>query len=539
MTFKHLVLSSLILSTSYGFSVHAEPFVTAKTSQAVESSQKEELTQKQAVEVQAGHYLASRFAQNKHDWSNAAQFLGQVTELEQHDLDLTIRSMILAMGSGNVDKAFQIANQLEASSKENTIIGVFRVVDAFANEDYKRAKRILKSLPDDGTLKFIGPFVNAWLQAAQGKVNVSDLQDNTIQLYHGILISDFLDDHSDVEKIIDKALKVEDINSSEIERIADLYGHVGLNDKALDLYKKVLTQTPDDQAILAKIALLETGNAKPLFKKIETPHQGMAQAFHDIANILYNENNDESARVFGHIALHLSPQKTETRFLLGDISARHKHYDAAIDHYNRISKQDEYYLKAQHKIVDIYDQSDRYDEALQLLNQLLKKQKDTDTYLKIGDVHRHQKNYKKALKAYNQAVKHLGDEIPEDYWHIHYVRGIAYEQSDNWPEAEKELKAALAFQPNHPYVLNYLGYAWADQDVHLDKALDMIQKAVDLRPSDGYITDSLGWVLYRTQDYSGAVRWLERAVELLPYDPTINDHLGLSLIHISEPTRPY
>ena len=54
----------------------------------------------------------------------------------------------------------------------------------------------------------------------------------------------------------------------------------------------------------------------------------------------------------------------------------------------------------------------------------------------------------------------------------------------------------------------------------------MIQKAVDLRPSDGYITDSLGWVLYRTQDYSGAVRWLECAVELLPYDPTINDHLG-------------
>ena len=54
----------------------------------------------------------------------------------------------------------------------------------------------------------------------------------------------------------------------------------------------------------------------------------------------------------------------------------------------------------------------------------------------------------------------------------------------------------------------------------------MIERAVKLRPNDGYIVDSLGWVLYRLRDFEGAVGNLERAVELRPNDPTINDHLG-------------
>ena len=54
----------------------------------------------------------------------------------------------------------------------------------------------------------------------------------------------------------------------------------------------------------------------------------------------------------------------------------------------------------------------------------------------------------------------------------------------------------------------------------------MIERAVELRPNDGYIVDSLGWVLYRLKDFEGAVTHLERAVELRPNDPTINDHLG-------------
>ena len=78
-------------------------------------------------------------------------------------------------------------------------------------------------------------------------------------------------------------------------------------------------------------------------------------------------------------------------------------------------------------------------------------------------------------------------------------------------------------------MLNYLGYSWVEKGMHLERARDMIKTAVKLRPNDGYIVDSLGWVLYQGGEYEAAVRELERAVELRPEDPIINDHLGDAL----------
>ena len=88
---------------------------------------------------------------------------------------------------------------------------------------------------------------------------------------------------------------------------------------------------------------------------------------------------------------------------------------------------------------------------------------------------------------------------------------------------------ALKLSGDHPMVLNYLGYSWIEQGHNLKEALAMIEKAVELRPNDGFIVDSLGWALYRLGDYPKAAEYLERAVELEPGDPTINEHLGDAL----------
>ena len=75
-------------------------------------------------------------------------------------------------------------------------------------------------------------------------------------------------------------------------------------------------------------------------------------------------------------------------------------------------------------------------------------------------------------------------------------------------------------------MLNYLGYSWVDMGMNLDEAMGMIRKAVELRPNDGFIVDSLGWAHYRLGEYDEAVTELERAIGLKPDDPVINDHLG-------------
>jgi Flp pilus assembly protein TadD len=107
-----------------------------------------------------------------------------------------------------------------------------------------------------------------------------------------------------------------------------------------------------------------------------------------------------------------------------------------------------------------------------------------------------------------------------------YFRGIALERLKRWPRAEKDFLQALELEPEQPFVMNYLAYSWVDQNLNLDRATGMLVRAVELRPDDGYIVDSLGWVYYRLGEYRKGVGYLERAVELRPQDPVINDHLG-------------
>jgi Flp pilus assembly protein TadD len=106
------------------------------------------------------------------------------------------------------------------------------------------------------------------------------------------------------------------------------------------------------------------------------------------------------------------------------------------------------------------------------------------------------------------------------------MRAIDYQESDRWPDAERDLRAALKQKPDDPELLNFLGFSWIDRGEQLPLALSMVKKAVDLDPTSGAMIDSLGWGYYRLGDYPKAVEKLEAAVELEPADPDVNDHLG-------------
>jgi len=155
---------------------------------------------------------------------------------------------------------------------------------------------------------------------------------------------------------------------------------------------------------------------------------------------------------------------------------------------------------------------------------------DPRSQVALGDLLRRDERWEPAAEAYAAALARVGadtggGDAPE-LWRLHYAHGIALERSRRWPQAERALKRALELEPDQPFVLNYLGYSWVDQGLHLDEARAMLHQAVELRPDDGFIVDSLGWAYYRLERYEKAVTYLERAVELEPGDPVINDHLG-------------
>jgi Tfp pilus assembly protein PilF len=104
---------------------------------------------------------------------------------------------------------------------------------------------------------------------------------------------------------------------------------------------------------------------------------------------------------------------------------------------------------------------------------------------------------------------------------VFFGRGIVLERTKQWPKAELDMKKALELSPDQPHVLNYLGYSWVDQGLHLDEGMKMLMQATALRPDDGAITDSVGWAFYRTGQFDKAVEWLERASEQKGDDATI------------------
>jgi Tfp pilus assembly protein PilF len=88
------------------------------------------------------------------------------------------------------------------------------------------------------------------------------------------------------------------------------------------------------------------------------------------------------------------------------------------------------------------------------------------------------------------------------------------------------MKTVIGIDPNNANALNYLGYTYVDLGIQLDEAEQLIRKALELKPDDGYITDSLGWVFYKRKEFDKALPIMMKAAKLVPDDPTILEHLG-------------
>jgi len=143
----------------------------------------------------------------------------------------------------------------------------------------------------------------------------------------------------------------------------------------------------------------------------------------------------------------------------------------------------------------------------------------------IGNILRDQEAYAQAADYYARAIDIIGEPAPE-HWMYYYARGICFERMKEWDKAEGDLEKALELNPDQASVMNYLGYSWVDQNMHLEKAMDLIREAVSREPNNGYYVDSLGWAHYKLGQFDRAVKHLEKAVELRPEDPILNDHLG-------------
>jgi tetratricopeptide (TPR) repeat protein len=389
-------------------------------------------------------------------------------------------------------------------------------------------------MPGQGLGTFLAPLVKAWTLAGVGRTDeaiaaLAPLKGITglAVLYdlHVGLIHDLAGRTDAAVASLQSAAGASGESALRIvEVLGSLYERSGRTNEARDLYRKYVSENPDSIMLEPALKRVETGGKAP--RIVADARQGLAEALLNLGGTFSGENTAEVALVCGRLAIYLRPDLDLARMLVASILESQGGEREANKLYEEVPQRSPIRWLARLRHAANLDTIGETDAAIAELREMAGENTGRiDALVNLGDLLRGHKRFAESVDAYDQAFARLG-QIGSRHWSLLYSRGISLERANQWPRAEADLEKALELNPDEPYVLNYLGYSWADKGVHLDKARKMIERAVALRPTDGYIVDSLGWLFYRIGRYKDAVTNLERAVELKPQDPVINDHLG-------------
>ena len=253
----------------------------------------------------------------------------------------------------------------------------------------------------------------------------------------------------------------------------------------------------------------------------------VAEIFYAFANALATQQNYKLSNFYLGLSKFLNPDFSSYNGLLAENFLRLKKYDEATKIYKKLSSLGSYYQwHSSKEIALILDMSDKEEESKDyLLNVYKKIDKNLYRTFDLANFLRGEDSYEDSIELYTEILSKIEDDH-DLYPKVLDRRGTAYERIGNWELAEKDLSLSLKILPNQAYTINYLAYSWIEKEINTEKALTMLKKADNLKKNDGYITDSLGWALYKLKKFSESQIYLQRAITLMPKDPVVNDHFA-------------
>ena len=252
-------------------------------------------------------------------------------------------------------------------------------------------------------------------------------------------------------------------------------------------------------------------------------------------------NNPEMAMAVGLLALQASDYDAAEKHFKGALAAGHKepdavwlflgqiyeerkNYDEALKWYAGVTS-GERYLSAQARYANVLVKQGKLDEARKHLQSI--KPRDDAQRIQLVQT---EANLLREAQAYSDAYDLLGKSLEgtPDSVDLLYDQAMIAEKLDRLDVMERNLRRVMVIQPEHAHAYNALGYTFADRNLRLPEARKLIEKALELAPQDGYIIDSLGWVLFRMGQISEAVVQLRRAFQMRP-EAEVGAHLGEAL----------
>ncbi|MFW5734384.1 MAG: tetratricopeptide repeat protein [Oceanidesulfovibrio sp.] len=231
----------------------------------------------------------------------------------------------------------------------------------------------------------------------------------------------------------------------------------------------------------------------------------------------------EAARDLVRDLLKSHPEMEELYFTLALIEYEgFKDPEATAKALRSIAEDNRFYERAQRFRIHLLNESGDTEGALKLAREMRAEMPEAlDFWLMESRLLESMGRLGEAVELAREAV----EKWPENT-DVLFNLGSLLDTTGAKDEAIATMERIIAIDPDHADALNYVGYTLADQDRDLERAFDLVSKAMILKPDNGYIVDSLAWVYYRMGRFEKAWELIQEASKLTGEDPVIWEHYG-------------
>ena len=307
----------------------------------------------------------------------------------------------------------------------------------------------------------------------------------------------------------------------------DFYTALERYPETLRLYDSILANdSTNERALVGRVqALLAMGKDEEALAELKELRAANAHVVSlDMAiakTLLRLDKVDEAKGVLEE--LRTTELSSEANYLLGLINFQEKRMESALGYFQQVEARAPEYGDAIYLQIRILRDFDRYDRAYSLLQKVTSESEGRAPlfFALLSSLYQEKETYDKALETLVN-----GTQIFPESEQLHFELALLHERQGDRHKALAAMEKVLELNPENPEALNYIGYTWADLNINLAEAKNYIKQAVELKPDNGFIRDSLGWVEYRLGNFETAKAELLQALDLEPDDPNIHEHLG-------------
>ena len=476
------------------------------------------------------------------DYEKSYNFLKDLKDIEDIHSNYSRIYINSLVNNSKINEAFKFSTDLKKKKLnffQSDLILIVRLID---NQQYDKAFTQLNIINQKNNKTALQELliktILSWIKIEKDKLNFYEANSlfdkldprfNNIKKIQKVFVSCYFDSpNSNLE--FEKLISNKSTNFSRYSFFyIDQLIKKGFLDKAKNELDKSLEKSPRN-VLLNKIKNDLNYNYKDYSSGFNCKNINnlISELFYITANALSTQSIFSISNYYLNLAKYLNTPFSHYEILLAENYQSVNNYKMAKKIYKKISKLGEAYnWHASKQLAFIYLEEKKDKEAKKILEKTFKSLRNPDLY-QIFDYANFLKNnemFEESINYYSKVLSLISVEN-NLYPKAKDGRGIAYERTDKWEKAEKDFLSSLEADPNQAYVINYLAYSWIEKGINIEKSLRMLEKANELRSNDGYITDSLGWALYKLKRYSKAKKYLQLAVQLMPSDPIVNDHFG-------------